>query len=739
LRQDLATVARSADAVEDSRRRLLRAIDGAEDLTFLRGAGNLGDELIFAGTRRLLGGLAYREVPLAELPRVSGHTALLAGGGAWCRPYHELMPQMLPLAELRFERVVVLPSSFDLEVEAVRFALGRTRARVFAREAESYRRLRGVCDAGLAHDCAFFFDYAPYARAGRGVLQAFRSDREAVGPAPAGSIDISVRCSSLDEWLWTIAAHEVILTDRAHVMIAAALLGKQVEYLPSSYHKLPAIADYALGGYDVRRLERPLPVPPALRGQRGPRGAPPLPAPAAVMPASAALPPPLASLAPRVPAVPSAPPAASGSAAAAGGDSRVEQVRARLLARARRDFVLLRPEPRGGGGPPRLTVVVLTCDRPRHWPRLLRSIREHVRMPIELLVIDDHSAPAAHAELRRLCDQLGGQAEGGAGVRAVELVRLDCRRGCTAARRHAAELAATQYLAFLDDDVEVFPGTFEHLVQELDAHPEAIAAGGHVVLPDGRTQLCGGDYWEEPDGVLHFEPLGQALDFEDPAVGPSRACQWLPGAAMVVRRLALASEPFDLGMAVYYEDNEWCYRVGRRHPPGAFRRVVPSLVLHYQELKGPLDGRSEQRDEISRSLPYLQALAHFHHVHGRVLEGVFVFAPRLAAGGRRDVAAARLLLELLAARGPDWLGAAWLRGGLAPLFEAGAAAESLAAARRELAEANRQLQAQRERAAAATRQLAAIHRSRLWRLADCYWRLRRAAARLAGRPAWPGE
>jgi Glycosyl transferase family 2/Polysaccharide pyruvyl transferase len=708
LRQELVSSTAAAAAVEDSRRRLLAAIAGAADLTFVRGVGNLGDELIFAGTRRLLAGLPYREVALDELPRVSGDTALLSGGGAWCQPYHELMPQMLPLAELRFARVVVLPSSFDLGVPEVRFALRRTRALVFAREAESFRQLREICRAELAHDCAFFFDFAPFARAGRGVLQAFRSDREAAGPAPDGSVDISLRCSSLDEWLWTIAAHELVLTDRAHVMIAAALLGKRVEYRPSSYHKLSAIADYALGGYDVRRLDRPLALvgPPA-----PPRSAP-------------------------------APRAAPDAAAVPAADPPLERVRARLLARARQDLALLRPELLAGDGPPRLTLVVLACDRPGLWPRLLRSLDDHLRMATRLLVIDDHSAPAAHAELRRLCSRLAGQGEecsgSGGGIREVELLRLERRLGCTAARRHAAGLAATEYLAFLDDDSEVFPGTFEHLVQALDAHPEAVAAGGHLVLPDGRTQLCGGDYWEQPDGVLHFEALGQGLDFEDPAVGPSRPCQWLAGAALVVRRSALAVEPLDPGMAAYYEDNEWCYRVGRCRPPGAFRRVVQSLALHYQELKGPRDGGS---DEVTRSLPYLQSLAHFYEVHGRVLEGVFVFAPRLAPGGRRDVAAARLLLELLAARGPDWLRHEWLRGGLAPLFD-GDAVATLAAATRELATVGRQLQAERERAAAAERertaaaererlaaqQLAAIHGSRLWRLASVYWRLRRATA-----------
>jgi hypothetical protein len=36
-------------------------------------------------------------------------------------------------------------------------------------------------------------------------------------------------------------------------MIAAALLGKAVEYSTSSYHKVPSIADYALKSFPVRQ------------------------------------------------------------------------------------------------------------------------------------------------------------------------------------------------------------------------------------------------------------------------------------------------------------------------------------------------------------------------------------------------------------------------------------------------------------------------------------------------------
>ena len=243
------------EAVEESRDVLLRAIGEPEDLTFVRLYGNKGDELIYAGTRQLLARRFYREVGVRELDGISGHTAMVAGCGGWCGPYHDMVKH-LPVIEAKFERVIIMPSSFDVSVASVRSALATTRALVFARERKSLDDICQLCDAKIAYDCAFFFDYRPYLRDGDGCLMAYRTDAEsALGATPESNNDISMSCSSLDEWLWTIARYALVKTDRAHVMIAAALLGKSVDYWTSSYHKVPAIADYSLKSFPVRRIE----------------------------------------------------------------------------------------------------------------------------------------------------------------------------------------------------------------------------------------------------------------------------------------------------------------------------------------------------------------------------------------------------------------------------------------------------------------------------------------------------
>lgn len=242
-----------------SRQQILGALDRAGDITLIRGYGNLGDELIFAGTRQLLCGVRYRETSVDNLDGVRGELGLVTGGGAWCGEF-DYMAKLLPEIERRFASVIVLPSSYDPNVESVRRILAGSQALFFARERVSYDLIRGICRAELAHDGAFFFDYRPYRipqDACEGVLVSFRTDAESAGCVlPEGNEDISITRGTLDEWLWAIARCATVRTDRAHVMIAGAMLGKIVEYRATKYHKLPAIADYALKSLPVRNLDR---------------------------------------------------------------------------------------------------------------------------------------------------------------------------------------------------------------------------------------------------------------------------------------------------------------------------------------------------------------------------------------------------------------------------------------------------------------------------------------------------
>ncbi len=238
---------RNIELIQSTRDTLRTEIAGTKEVALFRTPGNLGDQLIHAGVKALLAqlGIRHTQMHISEAASAEeGDVALVNGSGGWCHPHH-LMPTLIAPVEARYRRVIVLPSSFDVTEPSVAQWLDRTRSLVMARERVSYDGIVSRCRAVLGVDSAFFFNFSSFQRPGGGTLDAFREDEESRfqrGRRPKFNIDVSASCASLDEWLETIARCSLVRTDRCHVMIAAAMMGKAVQAWESSYHKLAAIA-----------------------------------------------------------------------------------------------------------------------------------------------------------------------------------------------------------------------------------------------------------------------------------------------------------------------------------------------------------------------------------------------------------------------------------------------------------------------------------------------------------------
>lgn len=592
----MAANATPAPRLDDSRRLILEAIGAPADLALVSVARSAGGELAAAGARALLAGRAHHELPLAELPGVAGELVLLAGatdrgGGPLARA--------LGVAALRFDRVIVLPAPFLAHDDALLDALSRTGVTAFASDPGSQRLIAPLCDARLAHDCAFYFDYGPHVRDGTGVLDAFGDSLDAL---------------DLGDWLAAIGGHELIRTDRAPAMIAAALLGKRVDYPAGADGVLKWTAEHALAGRPVS----------AIRAAAGRDGRP--------------------------------------RAAALGPQARETLRRLEASARA---------QPPPGARPSaagRVTAVVLTRDRPGMARRTLDSLNRDGEPP-GVLVIDNNSASDCARILVAEC----------AARPNVRLHRSDRNLGCAGGRLTGSRLARSELILFIDDDAELMPGALAHLLAELDEHPRAGAVAATVVTPDGLISHSGGSF-DVAGGVASFALIGSGRHFSLRALPPSGHADWVPGTAVLVRRELLEAFPLDEGMAAYYDDNEWCYRIARVRE-GAFRRSREALALHHLTPKRP-DGPSF--DARSLAVELLAAQARFYERH-RLLLGPWLFhlVPELTArDGSRDLAGARVLMELVAARGTDWTFAALANGELAGLLGARSLAFELLTARR---------------------------------------------------------
>ena len=591
----MAGMTQCAAAIERSRQAILDAVGDEGDLALVRNRAGLGDELSAEGARALFGDRDVRELDARALTRSHGEAVLLAPGAGFSRSSDGVMQRVLTIAQMRFEHVIVLPCFFDPSDDAVRRVLADTHATVFASDPGSREALEGLCDARLACDCGFFFDYSDFLRRGQGVLNAFGAER----PGDLGLSGAESEASTLAAWLEVIAGHELVRTDRAHTMIAAALMGKQVEY-PLGSEPLALITECWLADRPVTGVKLPSRPQPPVAAELGPAA---------------------------------------------------RQTLRRLTAVAR-------------GTPPRgrrirgsrITAVVLTRDRPRLALRALRSLAEQ-QAELRTLVIDNNSASAAAAALARAC----------AGYEQLELRRSERNLGCGGGRRLGASAADSEFVLFLDDDAELLTGAVDHLLAELDEHPEAGAATATVVYGDGTIMHSGGTL-QTTDELARFELVGFRRPFDETPLAATGQADWVPGTAVLIRRELLESYPIDDAMA-YFEDNEWCYRI-RLNRAAEFRRSREALALHADDIKMRI-WPGEFRTKM-RLADWLSALAIFYKCHGLVLGPMlFDFVPELRTDDRSpDLEGAQLLMELVAAKGTDWVLMEWINGELGGLLRA---------------------------------------------------------------------
>ena len=306
---------------------------------------------------------------------------------------------------------------------------------------------------------------------------------------------------------------------------------------------------------------------------------------------------------------------------------------------------------------PQLAAIVLTQDRTELLERALDSI-EASDARAETLVIDNGSALTHARRAATICAARDG----------VRLHRSEVNLGCVAGRRLGLELTESDPVLFLDDDAELLPGALDHLLADLDAHPGAAAVAATVISSDATVSHSGGSL-ERTDGVVTCELIGAGISVGSEELPPSGPAGWVPGTAALVRREFLEAFPLDLEMAAYCEDNEWCYRVSLARPE-SFRRCREAVVLHRLAANVPGGGPAANAHRVE----LLVAATHFYKRHGAILapwtfDGVL---PELRSGdGTCDATSARLLMELVAAKGAEWTLAALNAGEFDGLLSAG--------------------------------------------------------------------
>jgi GT2 family glycosyltransferase len=146
--------------------------------------------------------------------------------------------------------------------------------------------------------------------------------------------------------------------------------------------------------------------------------------------------------------------------------------------------------------------------------------------------------------------------------RQIRLIALDRRAGKAANDSRLLAEARGRYCLLLNEDTELRPGCARALLDALDSHPRAAAAGAQLVTSAGRPTACA---WRLPDVRW---ALAAAVFLHDRAAVQSRGDEvrevgWAQSSALLVRREAAAQVGWlDQDFFVYSDETDFCKRLG---------------------------------------------------------------------------------------------------------------------------------------------------------------------------------
>ncbi|MCK4410466.1 MAG: glycosyltransferase [Candidatus Eisenbacteria sp.] len=213
----------------------------------------------------------------------------------------------------------------------------------------------------------------------------------------------------------------------------------------------------------------------------------------------------------------------------------------------------------------------------------------------------------------------------------VRLVANGRNVGYSRAVNQGIAEAKARYILVLNPDIVVLPGALDRLVSFMDEHPDVGIAGAKLLNPDGSLQYSCRRFYTFWTLVLRRTPLGKLLekgrtisnhlmlefDHEE-----SREVDWVIGACMIVRRMALADfGGMDERFFLYFEDVDWCYRVWQSGWKVWY--VADSVMRHRHVRESARPGLSKQL--ITHGL----SMIHFYEKWGKAIYGLKKYRPVL--------------------------------------------------------------------------------------------------------------
>jgi GT2 family glycosyltransferase len=227
---------------------------------------------------------------------------------------------------------------------------------------------------------------------------------------------------------------------------------------------------------------------------------------------------------------------------------------------------------------PSTSIIIPTCDGHDHVRSCLTSLEETLPDPFqgEVIVVDDASGTEVAKTLRDVIRNSRLQ---------IKVLRNQENRGFVSSCNHGARSASGDFLVFLNDDTLPQHGWLPPLLRIFREHPDAGAAGGRLVYPDGTLQEAGNVIFSNGSGAN----FGRGDYVDAPLYKYVREVDYCSGALLATPRdVFIELGGFDERYRpAYYEDADYCFTL-REHGKRVYYQPE-SIVLHVEGATGGTD------------------------------------------------------------------------------------------------------------------------------------------------------
>lgn len=280
----------------------------------------------------------------------------------------------------------------------------------------------------------------------------------------------------------------------------------------------------------------------------------------------------------------------------------------------------------------KLSIIIVNHNGADYLKACLRSIYSQTPgWDFETLVIDNHSQDQSLPIFKRDFPQ-------------AKPVLNKNNPGFAKAVNQGIGIARGEYILLLNNDTIVLPNSLEQLVNFMDSRPEAMAAGGKVLNPDGSLQFSCRRFPGLSTALFNRQSLLTRVFrnnkfSRDYLMSGWEHCQpkevdWVSACYLIMRRQAIEKiGRFDEKFFMYCEDVDWCLRAKKLGLKIYYCPQAP--IIHISQGYG--------KDFALKITAHHKGMFYFYKKHlsrGLVIDGLVLSSIAVRAGFL-------LLLEML--------------------------------------------------------------------------------------------